>query len=297
MVRTKADQKPITKKTAKDKKNNDFLEFEKMSWKHIDALDRNKTVFFLPISPCEEHGPHLPVGTDILTAKDTAIEAMKRITSQYDEITCVLLPSMPIGFCKFNSDFPGTISVSSKVVKEIVYSFGNALARHGFRNMIICTYHMALSHLKGIYSAMDKLRKRYKMNICEPWSPVFYDGRITENEPKLGFDTSKEVHAGFRETSLIKYQYPYLLDPIYSSLQSIYRDVSSPKFVGKTFKEIGLSEGYIGSPAKADADYGRWFFHFTVETYVAAIKDMMQGRSLPDLPKKVRSKMRLLFWE
>ena len=297
MVKTKDNGKPSSPKRIKKPSSRELLELKKMSWKQIDGLDRNKTVFFLPISPLEEHGPHLPVGTDLLTAEDTAIQAMRIVEERYDDVTCVILPSIPVGFCKFNSDFPGTISVSSRVVKDIVYGYGSALACHGFKNLIICTYHMALSHLKGIYSAMDKLRRKYDMRICEPWSPVFYDNSIEEKEPKLGFDTSKEVHAGFRETSLIKYQYPYLLDPMYASLQSIYRDVNSPKFVGKTFKEIGLTDGYIGSPAKADADYGRWFFQFTVDTYVLAVEALIKGEKLPDLPKNVRSKMKLLFWE
>ena len=35
-----------------------IIKFEELSWKKIDNLDRNKTIFFLPISPLEEHGPH-----------------------------------------------------------------------------------------------------------------------------------------------------------------------------------------------------------------------------------------------
>ena len=58
-------------------KNSQILQFEEMSWKKIDELPRDKTVFFVPISPLEEHGPHLPVGTDLLTARDAAKEAIK----------------------------------------------------------------------------------------------------------------------------------------------------------------------------------------------------------------------------
>ncbi len=46
-----------------------IIEFSELNWKQIDELPKEKTVFFLPISPMEEHGPHLPVGTDFLTAK------------------------------------------------------------------------------------------------------------------------------------------------------------------------------------------------------------------------------------
>ncbi len=41
-----------------------MIKFEELNWKELDEFDREKTVFFLPISPMEEHGPHLPLGTD-----------------------------------------------------------------------------------------------------------------------------------------------------------------------------------------------------------------------------------------
>ena len=97
---------------------------EELSWKQIDALDRNKTIFFLPISPLEEHGPHLPVGTDLLTIRDAITEAVKFLNKKKPELTYVVLPAVPSGFCEFNTDFPGSISVSGKVVRDIVYSFG-----------------------------------------------------------------------------------------------------------------------------------------------------------------------------
>ena len=272
-------------------------EFSHMSWQQIEQLPKNHSVFFLPISPMEEHGPHLPVGTDFLTANDTAKDAIKNLSKKSTRLTGVLLPAIPLGFCEFNTDFPGSISVSSKVIREVIISYGSSLAAHGFSMMVICTYHMALSHLKGIYQAMRYLRKRYDMRVCEPWSPVFHTDTIEKQEPKLGFDTSKEVHAGFRETSLMKYQYPYLVDESYKNLQSIYRDLNSPKMVYKTFKKMGLKDGYVGSPARADTSYGRWFYQLTVDTYVQAALDLYEGKPPADLPSHVKSKMKLLFWQ
>ena len=57
-----------------------------MNWKQIDELDRDKTIFFLPISPLEEHGPHLPVGTDILVSIDSIMEAIKILTKKKPEL-------------------------------------------------------------------------------------------------------------------------------------------------------------------------------------------------------------------
>jgi len=280
------------------KKNTDkkILKFEELSWKQIDKLDRKKTIFFLPLSPMEEHGPHLPVGTDLLAIKDATTEAIKILNKTKPELTYVILPSVPIGFCKFNTDFPGSISVSGKTVRDVVYSMGSSLADHGFKFMVICTYHMALIHLKGIHSAMKKLESKKGMKTCEPWSPFFYSNQIEKNEPKLGFDTSKEIHAGFRETSLMKYLYPYLVDESYKKLQSIHRDMNNPRNIGKKFKDLGLKDGYVGSPARADADYGRWFFSQTVDALVEASVKLYEGKEQMELPKSAKRLMKAQFW-
>lgn len=286
-------------KVKKSNSKNDMkvIQMEELSWKQIEGLDKKKTIFFLPISPLEEHGPHLPVGTDLLTAKDTATEAIRILNRKNPELTYVLFPAVPLGYCKFNTDFPGSISVSSKVVRDVIYSMGSSLASHGFKYLMICTYHMAIGHLKGIYSGMERVMRKYDMRICEPWSPYFYNDEVEKREPKLGFDTSKEMHAGFRETSLMKYQYPYLVDESHKKLQNIYRDLQSPRVLGKTFKELGLEDGYVGSPARADADYGRWYFNETVNVYVESALDLYDGKALPELPKKIKMIMKSLFWQ
>jgi len=276
-------------------KKNQVLKLEELSWKQIDQLDKNKTIFFLPICPLEEHGPHLPVGTDLLVARDAATEAIKKLMQKKPDLSYVLHPAVPIGYCKFNTDFPGSISIGWKTVRDLVYNIGSSLAEHGFKYLIICTYHMAVGHLKGIYKAMDKLNSKYGMKVNEPWGPYFHNNMVQKREPKLGFDTTKEVHAGFRETSLMKYQYPYLLDESYKKLQSIYRDLNSPKVIGKKFKQLGLKDGYVGSPARADADYGRWFFSETVNVIVGATLALYEGKKLPELPKSIKLIMKSIF--
>lgn len=281
----------------KSEYNKSIINFEELNWRQIQNLDPKKTIFYLVISPLEEHGPHLPVGTDIITAREVIIEATKKLIKKKPELNYVIFPSIPLGFCKFNTDFPGSISVSSRTVKDVIYSFGSSLADHGFNYMIISTFHMALTHLKGIYSAIRKLEKEYAMKLCEPWSPYFYSDEIKKREPKLGFDSSKEIHAGFRETSLMKYQYPYLVDESYKKLQSIYRKLDSPRVVGKKFRQLGLKDGYVGSPSKADADYGRWFFNEIVNVFVNATISLYENKKILELPKNRKITMKALFWE
>jgi len=285
-------------KSAKNNEKNDvkIIQLEELSWKQIEGLDREKTVVFIPLSPLEEHGPHLPVGTDLLTARDAAKEAMKFVKKKQPDITVILFPSIPLGYSKIATGFPGTVTTQVKVLKAIVTDVCRSLAAHKFKYFVICTFHMDLGHLKGIYSGMLKVMRTYPVKIIEPWGPYFYSKEVEKREPQVGFDTKKEVHGCFRETSLMNYQYPYLVDPSYKTLPSIYRDLYSPRVLGKTFKDLGITEGYVGSPARADSDYGRWYFQQIVETLSQAVLDMVDGKQPPMLPRQTQLLMKSLFW-
>jgi creatinine amidohydrolase len=286
----------MNNKKSDDKQEIKVIQLEELNWKQIEELNKEKTIFFIPISPLEEHGPHLPVGTDYLTTRDAAREAIKALIKKKPGFTHVLFPAIPLGYSKMASCFPGTVSTYVKAVKIIVHDVCSSLAQFGFKYFIICTFHMDLGHLKGIYAGMQKAMRTHNIKISEPWGPYFYNKEVEKREPKVGVDTKKEVHAGFRETSLMKYQYPYLVDESYKKLQSIYRDLYSPRYLGKTFKDIGIEEGYVGNPAVADSNYGRWYFQEIVNTYVEGAIDLIEGKELPKLPKRAIMIMKTLFW-
>jgi creatinine amidohydrolase len=280
----------------KNKYEKNVLQLEELSWKNIENLNIDKTIVFIPISPLEEHGPHLPVGTDYLTARDIAKKSSEILAKKKPNYFFLIFPAIPLGYSKMADCFPGTISTRVKAIRSIIFDVCSSLAQYGFKNYVICTFHMDIGHLKGIYSGIDRLKRKYDIQIIEPMGPYFFNDEVEKNEPKMGFDTKKEKHGGFRETSLMKYQYPYLVDASYIKLQSIYRDLYSPKYVGKTFKDIGINNGYVGSPAKADSDYGRWYFQDVVNTYVNSVIELIEKGNLPVLPQKIKMIMKSMFW-
>ena len=277
------------------KRSNSITRFEELNWMEIDSLDRDKTIFFQPISPMEEHGPHLPVGTDFMICRDATIEAMRILKKKKKNLNYILLPTIPVGYSKIARDFPGTISVSSSAIKDIVYGIGSSLAGHSFKFLIICTYHMDLMHLKGIYAGIRKTRRKYPfMKIYEPLAPYFYNKIVEKREPNVKFDTSKEVHAGFRETSAMRYLYPYLVDECYKKLPPVYANLFSIKNWNKTLQDIGAKNGYIGTPSEATIEYGKWYFKEMVNFYVESVLNLIEGKELLDLPKKISTIMKLL---
>ncbi len=80
---------------------------ENLSFKQVDALDREKTIVILPCGSIEQHGPHLPNGMDTQVAVRVAELAGRNVSPQ---VTCLLLPPIWVGQSPEHMDFPGTIS-------------------------------------------------------------------------------------------------------------------------------------------------------------------------------------------
>lgn len=51
-----------------------IVNLETITWTELDTLDRSRALVMIPLSPIEEHGPHLPLGTDIIAAADIAAQ-------------------------------------------------------------------------------------------------------------------------------------------------------------------------------------------------------------------------------
>lgn len=285
------------------KEDGDVIHFEKLNWQQIDELDREKTIFFLPISLLEEHGPHLPIGTDLLTSKNLAIEAIKILQNKRADVTGVLLPPVPLGTSGINSDFPGTITTPGKIIKEIIFSISSSLARHKFKYLIICSWHLDFAHLKGIFQGMHKAMSKYNMKIHEPTGPYFWSEKIhvwDEEMKKRGykydFEPEKEFHAGFRETSIMIYQHPELVDKIYTKLPTVYKNLQSTKECrGKTFKQMGIKDGYVGSPSNANEEYGKLHFQDLANLYADSAIALYENGKLLKMPKNLEAAMNMPF--
>ncbi|MCD6468654.1 MAG: creatininase family protein [Thermoplasmata archaeon] len=249
-----------------------------MNWKEIDGLDREKTVFFLPISPLEEHGPHLPVGTDLLITEEAAKEAIRVLMKKKTGVYPVLLPSIPVGHSSLAMDFPGTLSVDAYVIRDVVYGVASSLARYGFKYLLICTYHMDPFYVKAIYKGIRKVMSRYPMMVVEPTSAYFYGDKSEEGD----------IHAGYDETSVMLYLYPYLLDSSYKSLPECHLSSFSTKDFRKTLRELGAVDGYVGDPSRAAIDHGKRLFTELVELYVTAAVDLHGGRVSSSIPRLIR---------
>jgi creatinine amidohydrolase len=275
-----------------------IFEIERMTCVEIDSLDRKKTIVFLPLSPIEEHGPHLPVGTDFFAVMDISRLAIPLVEKADPSLNCLLHPGIPLGCVDITRDFPGTISLKGNTLREVVYAIAASFAQHGFRYLIIVNHHYDLYHMKAISLAINKARKKLNILLFEPLGTSFFASQPEMASPLSGekeFNLDREGHAEFEETSYILYRYPELVKGSWRDLPPVYVDLVKQYLLGRrTLKKMGAKQGYVGTPAKATVEYGQSYLEVQAQKVAEGALKLYRGDDLPQIALKIRLAMRLL---
>ena len=229
-----------------------IFKLDRITWMELDRLDRARTLILIPISPLEEHGPHLPIGTDVMAAVDIAEQTAEQLADQAPEHAVVLSPAVPLGCAAITADFPGTLSLRGTTLKNVVVDICQAWVRHGFQYLLLCNHHLDPIHMKAILWAIDEVQAHHGVHIAETMSRSIYAGLENEAVTRgqaMGLDMRFEIHADAKETAYMRYRRPELFKPDAAPLDPVLIDVRKGMQGGhRTFKQMGAKLGYIGSP-------------------------------------------------
>ena len=97
------------------------------------ALARSPRVI-LPMGSIEQHGPHLPTGTDFFAATSIALAVA-------DHLDALVLPVCPLGVTPMHMPFPGTVSLRPQTLQDVVADIGASVAGHGCTEFVILNWH------------------------------------------------------------------------------------------------------------------------------------------------------------
>jgi creatinine amidohydrolase len=107
---------------------------EQMTWPEAQKAFERTSVVVVPIGSTEQHGPHLPVGTDFLVAQNLA----RRLGERSDVI---VTPTITIGYAKYHNTFPGTLSVSEETLTNALIEMCDDLLRYGTTHILFVNGH------------------------------------------------------------------------------------------------------------------------------------------------------------
>lgn len=164
-----------------------------------DFLKRSDMVI-IPIAAMEQHGLHLPIGTDFLNG----VERCKLIAQQRD---ILVAPVLMAGQSPYHMGFAGTIALKSETIIQVHMEAIESLIQHGFKRFIIMNAHggnRALSTL--LVDKVNQTTSGIAVDFSDAISPFIERSPSSSSSPKM-FDR----HGGTPETSASLYLIPSLV--------------------------------------------------------------------------------------
>jgi creatinine amidohydrolase len=223
-----------------------------LTWPAVRDLPAEQTVAVLPTGAIEAHGPHLPLGTDIVIAEAMARAGAERLSAR--GLHVLLLPALPFAPAPFASEFPGTLHTPAEATTLLVIGIVRSLRVHGIHVTAIANAHHDPAHVQALRTAVedvaasgggtlvfpDLTRRRW----AERLTPEFQSGAC---------------HAGRYEGSIVLAERPDLVRrDVMAALPPNPRSLVEAVPRGhETFAEAGGAEAYFGFPADATAEEGR----------------------------------------
>ena len=251
------------------------------------ALIRSDSTCILPIGVLEKHGPHAPMGTDLIRARTYAEKATAK---EY----AVLFPEYFYGQINEAKHQPGAFALPEKVTFELLEATCDEIARNGFKKIIIVNGHGGNPELLH-YFMQTRLEKRrnYAVFLFQPNTPDPAYEQAFKALSKTG-DLAKGDHAGEMETSEILYDRPDLvqLDRAKQESGENQNRLNLPDIYTPIWWYAGYANHYQGDGSKATLALGQLEVEHVSATLARAIKTVKQDQQTLKLQKEFYDKVK-----
>jgi creatinine amidohydrolase len=169
-------------------------------WPDVTESAAARWIAVLPLAATEQHGPHLPLGTDVMIAR-AYLERVRELLAA--DIPATFLPIQPVGISTEHIDYPGTLTLPSNVALQNWLALGASIARAGVRKLVMVTSHGGNTAAMSVV-AQDLRAQHGLLAVSTAWSRFGApEGMFSAEELHHG------IHGGAVETSIMLARYPH----------------------------------------------------------------------------------------
>ncbi len=232
---------------------------------HLSAADYRQSPFekvILPLGSLESHGPHLPFGTDALTAWLLALDIAARLPKT------AVLPPLNYGVSEHYRDFSFTVSVRFETQIEFLRDILESVYREGIRKVFVMNGHDGnIAPIEVASRSAKVAHPDFKIVSLDAWWNI-----IGELLPRNFFAVWNGLgHGGEGETSICLELFPELCDA--SKAAGVVPELPKYLDVKWLFKEL-TNTGASGDPTKGTREKGKKMREVLVEAMVKAIAEL-----------------------
>ncbi|HYG36236.1 MAG TPA: creatininase family protein [Clostridia bacterium] len=241
-----------------------------------DALKKSSYTCLLPMGILEKHGPHLPIGTDLLQVREMCLRAASQ---EY----AVVFPSFYFGQINEARHQPGAIAYSHDLIWKLLQETCDELARNGFRKIVLVNGHGGNNDWVRYFCISQLEKKRdYCLYLVDPWA----GGEVYEAIKSKLKSTMPGGHADETETSMIMALNPKLVDLEGSKMES-GEDQGRLSHLKYAYTGIawyaGYPNHYSGEAHYSTAELGELQFKLHAKLIADATKEIKADTNAPAL--------------
>ena len=243
------------------------------------AMEKSAATVILPIGILEKHGPHAPLGSDLIHVREWSARAARR---EY----AVVFPDFYYGQINEARHQPGTFSLPPRVVWDLLEATCDELGRNGFKKILIVNGHGGNPELIRYFLQTQLGRRRdYVTYFFTPQDDPAVSAKVQALRQS---DPAEDMHAGERETSTLLYLRPDLvqMDRAASESGANQKRLALPDLYTPIWWYAGFPNHYAGEGAKATAELGRVLSEARIDALVRALRAVKADQSAPALQKE-----------
>lgn len=243
-------------------------------WSDVAREDAARWIAVLPLAAIEQHGPHLPLGTDVMIAEAYLARVRELLPAN---LPATFLPVQAVGISTEHLAFPGTLTLPPDVAIRSWTALGESLARAGVRKLVMVSSHGGNSAAMSLV-AQDLRARLGFLAVTTAWSRFGTpDGLFTSDELRHG------IHGGAVETSIMLAAYPAQVradriknfEPRSIAMEHDYRWLSAQRPAPFAWQAQDMHpSGAIGDASAANADKGRQLLDHGARAFCELLADI-----------------------
>lgn len=230
------------------------------------AMEKSNKTIILPIGVLEKHGPHAPMGSDLIHAREWAARVA-------EEEYAVVFPDYFYGQVNEAKHLPGTFSLPSELTMELLEATCEELGRNGFEKIMIINAHGGNPQMLRYFVQNQMENKRnYAVYFFDPSTDREFQEKLNEMRKT---DPAGDMHGGEFETSSLLYLRPELVQLDRATNESgadQERLPEIPNVYNGIWWYASFPHHYAGEAEEASAELGKVITDHKVASMVKALK-------------------------